>query len=70
MAQTVTIGEQNVCPESESLKFSATPTPQVENPSASKALLVATYTLSCLCILVSNAVVDRVFSHVTSVFKT
>jgi len=24
-----------VCPESESLKFSATPTPQVENPSDS-----------------------------------
>jgi len=33
--QTVTIGEQKVCPESESLKFSATPTPQVENPSDS-----------------------------------
>jgi len=32
VAQTVTIGEQKVCPESESLKFSATPT-QVENPS-------------------------------------
>jgi len=27
VAQTVTIGEQKVCPESESLKFSATPTP-------------------------------------------
>jgi len=35
MAQTVTIGEQKVCPELESLKFSATPTPQVENPSDS-----------------------------------
>ena len=35
MAQTVIIGEQKVCPESESLKFSATPTPQVENPSDS-----------------------------------
>ena len=35
MAPTVTIGEQKVCPESESLKFSATPTPQVENPSDS-----------------------------------
>jgi len=35
VAQTVTIGEQMVCPESESLKFSATPTPQVENPSDS-----------------------------------
>ena len=35
MAQTVTIGEQKVCPESESLKFSTTPTPQVENPSDS-----------------------------------
>jgi len=34
-AQTVTIGEQKVCPESESLKFSATPTLQVENPSDS-----------------------------------
>jgi len=32
VAQTVTIGEQKVCPESESLKFSTTPTPQVENP--------------------------------------
>ena len=28
MKQTVTIGEQKVCPESESLKLSATPTPQ------------------------------------------
>jgi len=36
VAQTVTIGEQKVCPES--LKFSATQTPQVENPSDSKAL--------------------------------
>ena len=37
MAQTVKIGEQKVCPESESLKFSTTPTPtpQVENPSDS-----------------------------------
>jgi len=35
VAQTVTIGEQKVCPESESLKYSATPTPQVENPSES-----------------------------------
>jgi len=35
VAQTVTIGEQKVCPESESLKFSATPTPQVENSSDS-----------------------------------
>jgi len=33
MTQTATIGEQKVCPES--LKFSATPTPQVENPSDS-----------------------------------
>jgi len=33
VAQTVIIGEQKV--ESESLKFSATPTPQVENPSDS-----------------------------------
>jgi len=33
VAQTVTIGEQKVCPVSESLKFSTTPTPQVENPS-------------------------------------
>ena len=33
MAQT--IGEQKVCPESESLTFSAIPTPQVENPSDS-----------------------------------
>jgi len=33
--QTVTIGEQKVCPESESLKLSATPTAQVENPSDS-----------------------------------
>jgi len=32
VAQTVTIGEQKICPESESLKFSTTPTPQVENP--------------------------------------
>ena len=37
MAQTVTIDEQKVCPESESksLKFSTTPTPQVKNPSDS-----------------------------------
>jgi len=35
VAQTVTIGEQKVCPESESLKFSTTPTPLVENPSDS-----------------------------------
>jgi len=33
VAQTVTIGEQKACPES--LKFSTTPTPQVENPSDS-----------------------------------
>jgi len=33
VTQTVTIGEQKVCPESESLKFS-----QVENPSGSTAL--------------------------------
>jgi len=32
-------------------------------------LPVATYVLSCLCIPVSNAVVEWVFSHVTSVFK-
>jgi len=39
VAQTVTVGEQKVCPES--LKFSTTPTPQVENPfdSDSTALL-------------------------------
>jgi len=30
VAQTVTISEQKVCPGSESLKFSTTPTPQVE----------------------------------------
>jgi len=35
VAQTVTTGEQKVYSESESLKFSATPTPQVENPSDS-----------------------------------
>jgi len=37
VAQTVTIGEQKVFPESESLKFyrTPTPTPQVENPSDS-----------------------------------
>jgi len=37
VAQTVTIGEQKVSLESESLKFSATPipTPQVQNPSDS-----------------------------------
>jgi len=35
VAQTVTIGEQKVFPESESLKFSTTPTPQVENSSDS-----------------------------------
>jgi len=40
MAQTVTIGEQKVYPESESesLKFSVTPTPQVENPSDSDSM--------------------------------
>ena len=32
-------------------------------------LLVATYALPCLCIPVSNAVVEWVFSHVTSVLK-
>jgi len=39
VAQTVTIGEQKVSPESESLKFSATPTltPQVQNPSDSES---------------------------------
>jgi len=36
VAQTVTIGEQKVSPES--LKFSATPTPKVQNPSDSTAL--------------------------------
>jgi len=35
VAQTVTIGEQKVSPESELLKFSATPTAQVQNPSDS-----------------------------------
>jgi len=33
-------------------------------------LLVAIYALPYLCIPVSNAVVESVFSHVTSVFKT
>ena len=42
MAQTVTIDEQKVCPESESLKFSATP--QVENPSDTTALVTARQT--------------------------
>jgi len=46
VAQTVTIGEQKVSPESESLKFSATPTPQVENPSDSTALVGTTNTIS------------------------
>jgi len=32
-------------------------------------VLVATYALPCLCILVSNAVVEWVFSHVASVSK-
>ena len=32
-------------------------------------LLVATYALSCLCVPVSNAIVEWLFSHVTSVFK-
>jgi len=36
VAQTVTIGEQQVCLEW--LRFSATPTPPVENPSDSTAL--------------------------------
>jgi len=39
MAQTVTIGKQKVSPESESLKFSATLTPQVQNPCDSTALV-------------------------------
>jgi len=45
VAQTVTIGEQKVCPESESLKFSATSIPQVENPfdSDSTTLLEISY---------------------------
>jgi len=38
VAQTVTIGEQKVSTESEPLKFFATPTHQVENPSDSTAL--------------------------------
>jgi len=38
VAQTVTIGEQKVCPES--LKFSTTPTPQVENPSDSDSTVL------------------------------
>ena len=48
MAQTVTIGEQKVSPESESLKFSATPTPQVENPSDSDSTAVVRAT-GCYC---------------------
>jgi len=47
VAQTVTIGEQKVCPESELLKFSVTPTPQVENLSDSTAL-AATLALAFL----------------------
>jgi len=39
------------------------------HPYTTENLLVATYALSCLCIPVSNAVVEWVFSHVTSVFK-
>jgi len=42
VAQTVTIGKQKVCPESESLKLSATPTPQVENPSDSDSTALLT----------------------------
>ena len=37
--------------------------------TVSSSLLVATYALFCLCIPVSNVVVESVFSHVTSVFK-
>jgi len=47
VAQTVIIGEQKVCPESELLKFSVTPTPQVENLSDSTAL-AATLALAFL----------------------
>jgi len=47
VAQTVRIGEQKVCPESELLKFSVTPTPQVENLSDSTAL-AATLALAFL----------------------
>jgi len=39
VAQTVTIGLQNVSPELESLKFSASVTLQIENPSDCTALL-------------------------------
>jgi len=41
VAQTVTVGKQNICPESESLKFSVTPTPQVENPFDSDSAALA-----------------------------
>ena len=39
VTQTFSIGEQKACPES--LKFSTIPTPQVENPSDSTALLIS-----------------------------
>jgi len=46
VAQTVTIGEQKVCPESESLKFSTTP--QVENPfDSDSTALVTSATTKC-----------------------
>ena len=46
----VTIGEQKVCPESESLKFSTTPTPQVGNPSDSDSTTLIAMTVQALTI--------------------
>jgi len=43
VAQTITTGEQKVCLESDSLKFSATPTPQVKNPSDSDSTALLAY---------------------------
>ena len=65
MAKTVTIGEQKVFPESESLKFSATPTPQVENPSDSSTPTPQPWFLVILLLLVRNNVIQLV-EHDTS----
>ena len=66
MEQTVTIGEQEVCPESESLKFSATPTPQVENPSGFDSDSTALVNTACFIhsSLIINIMVGLLFLKV------
>ena len=61
VAQTVTIGEQKVSQESESLKFSATPTPQVQNPSDSDS--TALLFIDPLVYLTSGVDIDHFENH-------